>query len=206
MSCPFEAALLARWQADTAHDLGHIRRVWSSACKIVEGDALDVDPEALRAAVVFHDLINLPKDHPERSTASRLSADAACKILSDMGWTGPRLQKVRHAIEAHSFSAGIPPVSAEAKVLRDADRLDALGAIGIARMMSVSGQLGRALYDTEDPLAQRRPLDDQRWAIDHFETKLFRLGDGMLTRTATEMAQSRISYMRDFLNRLQAEM
>ena len=205
MTCPYEAALLARWKMDAAHDLGHIRRVWASACAIVDGDALGVDREALRAAVVFHDLVNVPKDHPERASASRKSADAACMMLQEMGMEGERLDVVRHAIEAHSFSANIPPETDEARVLRDADRLDALGAVGIARMMTVTGQLGRALYDPDDPIAAERDLDDQRWGLDHFETKLFRLGEGMLTATGQQMAEDRIAYMRLYLQRFLSE-
>lgn len=206
MKCPYEAALLARWAPDAAHDIGHIRRVWKNAVAIVDEDGLDVDREALRAAVVFHDLINLPKDHPERALASQKSAEAARAILVDFRVPDERLRLVCHAIEAHSYSAGILPECDEARVLRDADRLDALGAVGIARMMCVTGQLGRNLYDPEDPMAEHRPLDDALWGIDHFETKLFHLADGMLTRTGAAMAQERIAYMRGYRERLLTEL
>ncbi|MFA9353024.1 hydrolase, partial [Escherichia coli] len=75
-------------------------------------------------------------------------------------------------IEAHSFSAKIAPETLEAKIVQDADRLEALGAIGLARVFAVSGALGVALFDAEDPFARQRGLDDKQYALDHFQTKL----------------------------------
>lgn len=205
MDC-YEAALMQHWQTDAAHDIAHIRRVWRNAEEIVMGDALKVDRDVLRAAVVFHDLVNLPKDAPNRAQASQMSATAADLILADMGMEPAARAKVVHAIAAHSFSAGIAPTTEEARILRDADRLDALGAVGIARMMAVSGALGRALYDPDDPFADERGLDDGRWCLDHFETKLFRLESDMLTETGQRLAQVRTSYMRSYIQELAKEM
>ncbi|HDO7482899.1 TPA: HD domain-containing protein, partial [Escherichia coli] len=72
-----------------------------------------------------------------------------------------KIEAVCHAIAAHSFSAQIAPLTTEAKIVQDADRLEALGAIGLARVFAVSGALGLALFDGEDPFAQHRPLDDK---------------------------------------------
>ncbi|MEP3845469.1 MAG: HD domain-containing protein [Paracoccaceae bacterium] len=203
MTDQYEEKLVEYWfGSDAAHDLSHIRRVWKNAMAIVSGDRLNVDQDVLRAAVVFHDLVNLPKDDPDRSLASQKSADATMPILREMGFDEAKLPDVAHAIVAHSFSAGIPPRSLEARVLRDADRLDALGAIGLARMLYVGAALGRPLYDPDDPMAARRPFDDQAWAIDHFETKLFGLVDGMLTRTGKKLAQERTSFLRNFRDKL----
>lgn len=97
------------------------------------------------------------------------------------------------------------PKTLEAKILQDADRLDALGAIGLARMLMVSGALARPLYDSTDPLAQNRDPDDTAFALDHFQTKLFTLADTMQTVTARQIAEERTQYMRSFLTRLQSE-
>ena len=97
------------------------------------------------------------------------------------------------------------PKTLEAKILQDADRLDALGAIGLARMLMVSGALARPLYDSADPLAQNRDPDDTAFALDHFQTKLFTLADTMQTVTARQIAEERTQYMRSFLTRLQSE-
>lgn len=90
-------------------------------------------------------------------------------------------------------------------ILRDADRLDALGAIGIARTFVVAGALHRPLYDPDDPFAESRPLDDQRWSLDHWQVKLLHLSQGMLTETGREIARNRSRVMGDFLRHLSRE-
>ena len=189
---------------DAAHDLAHLDRVWATAREIAQHEA-DVDADVLQAASYLHDLINLPKDHPDRRQASRLSADAAVPHLTALGFDADQIAATRHAITAHSFSAGIPPETVEARVLRDADRLDALGAIGIARAFAVSGQLNRALYDPEDPFAAHRPVDDTRFTLDHWPVKLWRLPDEMLTRHGRTLALDRVATMRRFITTLAQE-
>src|SRR5690606_35255761 len=86
-----------------------------------------------------------------------------------------------YAIEAHSFSAGIPARTEEAKIVQDADRMEALGAIGLVRVFAVSGALNTILFDADDPFADRRELDDKKYALDHFQCKLLRLAGTMQT-------------------------
>ncbi len=173
---------------------------------IVAKDKLNVDQEVLRAATVFHDLVNLSKDSPDRTSASRRSAQAAVPLLRDLGLKEAKVVAVVHAIEAHSFSAGIQPCTIEAKVLRDADRLDALGAVGLARLLYVGATLGRDLYDPDDPLAKHRALDDGSWTIDHLETKLFGLADDMQTQAGRILAKQRTDYLRQFRDTLLKEL
>lgn len=201
----FEAALLDIWDADPAHDIAHIHRVWANVRTIAKGEAGPVDWTVLRAATVFHDLVNLPKDALNRGQASRLSADAADPVLQRLGLSVAQRDQIAHAIVAHSYSAQVRPETIEACILRDADRLDALGAIGIARMMSVTGGLGRPLYDPNDPFADARDLDDARWGLDHFETKLLRLPETMATKTGRRIAQDRVAFMRVYLAELKGE-
>ena len=110
-----------------------------------------------------------------------------------------------HAIEAHSFSANIETKSIEAKIVQDADRLDAIGAIGIARCFAVSGALGRPLLHPQDPLCEERNPDDAQYAVDHFYVKLFKLPDTMKTKSARIIATKRIDFMREYLKTLKAE-
>ena len=189
---------------DPAHDASHLFRVWRAAFAIVRADRLDVDGQALAAAILLHDCVAVPKDDPRRGQASRLSAARACAILA--GHLPPAsLATMRGAIEAHSFSAGLPLRTVEDAVLRDADRLDTLGAVGIARLFTTTGQIGRALYDPEDPRAEGRPLDDVAFALDHFRAKLLRLGDGFATRHGRAMAASRMRTTAAFLDAFEGE-
>lgn len=198
--------LRAQWDgsADAAHDLGHIARVRANARRIAATEA-PVDAEALDIACILHDLVNLPKDATDRHLASRLSADRAAEWLVRQGWPAARVEIVHHAIAAHSFSARITPSSPEARILQDADRLEALGAIGLARMFAVSGALGRGLFDQDDPLARNRSLDDRAFALDHLEVKLFRLAETMQTRTGGRIAQERTAVLRQFRDQLLQE-
>ena len=188
---------------DSAHDLAHLDRVWASCHRIASAEGGDL--RILLAGAYLHDLVNLPKDAPNRAEASALAAAAAAPHLTRLGYGPEENAAARHVIEAHSFSAGIEPQSLEARILRDADRLDAIGAIGLARCFAVSGALGRPLYDPTDPFARVRALDDKTQALDHFPQKLLKLGQGMLTQTGQKIAAERTALMQAFLNDLAAE-
>ena len=203
-----ERALVAhlRQQAapDAAHDLAHILRVLATA-RAIAAEEGSHDPIVLTAATLLHDLVALPKDHLDRTQSSRLAAAAASDLLRTLGFPDGRIGAVAHAIEAHSFSAGIEPLTPEARALQDADRLDALGAIGLARCFAVSGALGRSLVDPEDPLAEHRPLDDGRWALDHFQVKLLRLPGVMRTAAGRRIGAERAAFVEAFMRRMAAE-
>lgn len=191
---------------DKAHDLAHLQRVWASAQKImVETTA---DPLVVLTACYFHDVVNLPKNHPERHLASRYAAQETLRVLQTdfPAFPEARYAAVSHAVEAHSFSAGIPAETAEAKIVQDADRLESLGAIGLARVFYTSGALGRALFDSEDPFARQRPLDDVRWAVDHFQTKLLGLPATMHTETGRRLAEEHAAFLVEYMARLSSEL
>jgi uncharacterized protein len=182
---------------DGAHDLAHVLRVWANAFAIAEGDG--GDPEIIAASVLLHDCVAVEKNSPLRSQASRLAAERAAEILADLGWQQDRIAQVAHAIAAHSFSAGVPPETLEARVLQDADRLDAIGMIGVARCFYTAGRMGSALYNAEDPRAQHRALDDAAFALDHFRAKLLRLGEGFQTASGSAMAKERTRRIAEFM-------
>lgn len=189
---------------DGSHDRSHLLRVWSNAIAIADREpACDLD--VLAAAVILHDCVAVEKNSPQRAQASRLSAVRARAILTDLGWDVLRIEHVAHAIEAHSFSASITPRTAEARIVQDADRLDAIGAIGIARCFYVAGRMGSSLYDPDDPTATNRKLDDRRFALDHFDAKLFKLGGNFQTETGGALAEARTRTMRDFVQTLLIE-
>lgn len=191
--------------SDGSHDLSHLLRVWRNAAAIAATEP-DCDLELLVAAVLLHDCVAVEKNSPLRAQASRLAAAHARTLLAGFGWAPDRLDALAHAIEAHSFSAGIAPRSLEARTLQDADRLDAIGAIGIARCFYVGGRLHSSLYDPADPDATTRPLDDRRFALDHFAAKLFRLGDGFHTAAGRRESAARIATMAAFVAAFRSEL
>ena len=144
------------------------------------------------------------------ATAQKLAADddETRRLLCEEFEQFPaeKIEAVCHAIAAHSFSAQIAPLTTEAKIVQDADRLEALGAIGLARVFAVSGALGVALFDAEDPLAQHRPLDDKRYALDHFQTKLLKLPQTMQTVRGKQLAQHNAQFLVEFMAKLSAEL
>lgn len=191
---------------DKAHDLAHLQRVWASARKIMQDS--DADPLVVLTACYFHDVVNLPKNHPERHLASGYAARETLRILAADFPDFPQAlyAAVSHAVEAHSFSAGIPARTPEAKIVQDADRLESLGAIGLARVFYTSGALGRPLFDSQDPFARERPLDDTRWALDHFQTKLLGLPATMHTDAGRALAEYHASFLVDYMARLSDEL
>lgn len=182
---------------DGSHDLAHIHRVFKNAMKIQVGEGGDAD--ILAAAVLLHDCVAVEKSSPLRSQASRLAAEKASGILAGLGWSEARIEAVAHAILTHSFSANIPPETLEAKMLQDADRLDAIGMVGVARCFYIAGRMGSGLYHPADPGAEHRPLDDRSYAIDHFPAKLLKLSEGFQTVTGAKLAKERHERLTLFL-------
>ncbi|WP_199052139.1 HD domain-containing protein [Aquitalea sp. ASV15] len=182
---------------DGAHDLSHFHRVWAAARHILQQHS-EADALVVLAACYLHDLVNLPKNHPQREQASRMAAAKAGPLLQAAGFPADKLQAVAHAIEAHSFSANITPRTLEAQIVQDADRMDALGAIGLARMFYTSGRMGRQLAHADDPLASTRQLDDREYALDHIEVKLEKLPAMMQTAAGRAMAEERLQRLRTF--------
>ncbi len=188
---------------DPSHDVLHIRRVVAAALKLAVEEKADLN--IVLPAAYFHDFVNVPKNDPRRSQASRLSGDAAVEYLQDIGYPAQYLEAIRHAIAAHSFSAGITPETIEAKVVQDADRLDSLGAIGIARCFSTNAIMGKPYYKEGDILAEARDADDRHYAVDHFFVKLFKVADMLQTKSARIEGAKRAGVMRDYLQQLKAE-
>ena len=190
-------------QQDSAHDMSHLQRVVLQSQRLAKIEQADVLVVTL--AAWLHDLVNYPKTHPWRAQASTASAHEARVLLTRWSLDAPRIDAVVHAIEAHSFSADITPQSLEACVLQDADRLDALGALGIARCFTVGGGLDRALYNIDDPFCDQRLPEDQCFTLDHFYQKLLHLAGSFKTQAGQLEAQRRSQYMHGFLAQLRDE-
>ena len=200
----FESYLRDGGDADPAHGLDHVRRVVANALLLAEAEGVGL--EVVLPAAWLHDCVVVPKDSPNRSTASALAARTARQWLRTSDYDPVHLDAIAHAIEAHSFTAGIAPRTIEAKIVQDADRLDSLGAIGVARCLMLGGSLERPLYDVEDPFCEARAPDDAVSTIDHFYTKLLLLADSMQTEAGHKEARRRTEFMLAYLQELALEL
>ncbi|MFC3032365.1 HD domain-containing protein [Pseudoalteromonas fenneropenaei] len=195
--------ILTATVADTAHDITHIERVVKVAKQLAHAEQADL--AVVIPAAWLHDCVAVAKNHPDRAIASKLAADKAVTFLQAYGYDESKLAAIHHAIVAHSFSANVAPTSLEAKIVQDADRMDALGAIGISRCMKVGGAIARHIYHAEDPFCEAREANDKRYTLDHFFIKLLHIQDGMHTNAAKAEAKRRTDYMYGFLDQLRSE-
>lgn len=190
-------------QADPAHDFSHILRVCKTARIIGEEEKADMS--VLLPAALFHDLGSKKRTGSEPREASIDAMSVVRSFLQRKGMDEDRIEKVLYAVQVHSFSRGGHPVTLEARILQDADRLDAMGAIGIARLFVTGGALGRQMYQAQDPFCREREPDDGRWNLDHFYRKLLKLESGMHTSAAKRLAAKRARVLKQYLLDLEEE-
>jgi len=183
-----------------AHDISHVRRVVALAKQIAAAEGANVD--VVVAAAALHELVNLPKNHPDSARSGDLCADEAFKLLG----SHPHRDAIVACIRDHAFSKGAKPPTLEAAILQDADRLDAIGAIGIARCFATSSEMMRPFFHPTDPFANERPVDEKSWGLDHFFRKLLRIEAHLHTDTAKRLAVPRVFAMRAYLAALRAEL
>lgn len=188
---------------DPAHDLLHFKRVVRLAKEICEREG--GNSEIVVPAAWLHDFVIVPKDSPLRHQASRIAAEKAIEFLSSIGYPEKYQNEIAHAIEAHSFSANIETKTLEAKIVQDADRLDGLGAIGIARCFATAGLMKRSFYESEDPFCNRRATDDSSFTVDHFYKKLFKIAETLKTKSGIKEGQKRVEVMKVYLSSLKEE-
>ena len=191
-----------------AHDFQHVLRVYKNAEMISrqeEGELVDLD--IVLAAALLHDLIVYPKGTMKTINSADDSAEIAKKILLEYkNYPRDKIEKVSDIIRTHSYSKKLVPGSLEGKILQDADRLDAIGAIGLARTFSVGGSESRCIYNPVDPFWEsERQLDNAQWTLDHVRSKLMVLKNSMHTKTAKKIAEGRTEFMELSVNQLRNE-
>ncbi len=191
-------------EADAGHDLYHVKRVVANSVRLggVEGAC----PSIVMPAAWLHDCVVVRKDSPERNRASRMAAQRAGEFLGSIDYPVQFREYVAHAIIAHSFTAAVCPTTVDAKVVQDADRLEALGALGLARCLMTGGALGQRLFDPIEPFPFRRPADERQQSVDHFYTKLLKLPATMQTQSGRVEAQRRTQVLIRFLEDLAEEL
>lgn len=188
---------------DPSHDILHVRRVVKLAKQLAQKENANLD--VVIPAAYLHDCVYICKSDSRRSQASTLSAEKAISLLESWNYDNQYFEQIFHAVQGHSFSANIKVESLEAKIVQDADRLDALGAIGIARCFIFGGIAKRSIYHNEDPFCNQRTPDDSNNNLDHFFTKLLKLHDKLNTDSAKEEGKRRLATMESYLASLKAE-
>ncbi|MDJ0332533.1 HD domain-containing protein [Planococcus sp. S3-L1] len=188
-------------QFDASHDWQHIERVMKNAKMILQQETADAF--IVELAVLLHDVSDPKYKKPEE--------DLERDILNRLELSDAQRQEIQKVIESVSFKGGNGKMatSIEAKIVQDADRLDAIGAIGIARAFAYGGAKGRKLYDWNEQARTKMTENEYREAqtssVTHFYEKLLLLKDQMTTETGKHMAEERHEFMLIFLKQLQTE-
>lgn len=197
---------------DPTHDDEHIKRV---CARCVEIAPAGTRMRIVLISAIFHDCCNYPKDHEFRAMSSTMSANAfkafmetpEAKDIIQLSWA--TVQEIMNVIASHSYSAKVKADTLEAQVLSDADKLDALGAVGIARCFAYAGMSGKALYNPDnlslEGIVNPLEVNDRRYTLDHFHTKLYHLPDLMYTPGGLSRAMSAVAFMRQFERTLVGE-
>ncbi len=189
--------------ADPAHALEHVQRVVENATRLMAGTS--AEPGVVLPSAWLHDCVVVPKDSPMRSQSSRMAAQRAVEFLTQAGYPNEHHGAIEHCIAAHSFSAGIPCETLEAKIVQDADRLEALGAIGLSRCLMTGGAMGQRLYDPDEPFPISRGAREDQQSVDHFFVKLLGLHRTMQTESGRVEASHRTRFLIEFLEQLASE-
>jgi uncharacterized protein len=190
---------------DPAHDLAHVRRVVANTHNILNGEP-EADRFVTLAAAWLHDIVQLPKGTGAPGESARRSASEASTYLETLGIDAGLIARIADAVATHSFSGGLRPASIEAAIVQDADRLDALGAVGIARLWATAAVLGSQLHHPDDPAGEARELADREYGLDHIPVKLLKLPGLMNTATGKRIAADRAAYVLEHYNRFLAEL
>ncbi len=188
---------------DPAHDFEHTIRVYKNAQKICKKEK--ANEKLVLSAALLHDIVSYPKSDKRSKTSSIKSATKSKQILEKLDFSKEEITIISDAIRDHSFSQNKIPKTLEGKILQDADRLDALGAIGIARVFATGGSLKRPFYNINDPFCKKRIPDDKTWTVDHFFQKLLKLESLMNTKSGKVEAKKRTKIIKEFLNQLKQE-
>ncbi len=183
-----------------SHGFDHTERVYNLALHIAQSEKIDL--EVLQAAALLHDISRKEEHEGKVECHADAGAEKAAKILAEIGFPSDKIPKVQYCIRVHRYSKGIMPETVEAKILQDADRLDALGAIGIARVFSRGGEKRIPLFAPDiKPNKEYAPDTKAASSINHFYEKLLNIKpESFHTHTGQIMAKERYEFLELFLN------
>lgn len=207
--------------ASPAHDINHVMRVYNICLELANYEP-NVDLDILRTAALLHDIARTKEDKDVQAGLLNadhavLGAEMSAKILRELGYSEEKIERIKHCIASHRFRGENPPRTIEAKILSDADKLDVLGATGIARSYTIGGENGQKIY-SDTPIDEYvkenlvggktngRIIDPSKHASNlEFETKFKQIPDRLYTQKAREIARERLEYMKQFFERLKRE-
>jgi uncharacterized protein len=191
--------------AESAHDFDHVQRVLALAERLARVEGADV--EIVRAAALLHDITRAEEDARRGGDHAQTAAARAHTILRARGVAPARADAVAHAIAAHRFRGATAPQTLEAKILFDADKLDSIGAIGVARAYAIAGVLNQRLWSAvaPDAVATREQHNSNHTAAAEFAVKLSKVRERIFTASARRIAEDRHAFMTEFFARLERE-
>lgn len=202
----------------SAHNIEHVMRVYNLCLYIAKNEPI-INLDILKTAALLHDIARVKEDQDNSGDIdhANLGAEMAEKILKDLEYPRQKIEEVKHCIITHRFRSGNAPKTRESKILFDADKLDVLGSIGIARSFIIAGQYGERLYSDVplDEYIKKNLVDGKingriKEMSEHapnieFETKFKHIPNKLYTKKAKEIARQRMGFMNQFFKRLKKE-
>lgn len=191
--------------ADGCHDFEHTLRVYNLCMHI--GRIEHADLEILSYAAILHDIARQEQDAAKGKVChAQRGGELAKELLKKHGFPQDKILKIVHCIETHRFRGDNIPVSIEAKILFDADKLDGIGAVGIGRAFMFAQNVGAKLHNEKGTdIEKTKPYTEEDTAYREFMVKLIRVKDKMLTKEGKRIAQERHGFMVEFFDRLNQE-
>jgi len=181
------------------HDKSHVERVYNLAVQIGKEENADLD--VVKAAALLHDIARAMEDEGRIEDHATEGAKMARKVLEESNFPKEKIEKVMHCIEVHRFKKGMEAKSLEAKILQDADRLDIIGAIGLARVFTRGGWSNIPIHDPSTPPKEK--YDGKSLSsVNHIYEKILKVKDSVHTDAAKEIAEERHRFVEKFLEKL----
>ncbi|MDH5362478.1 MAG: HD domain-containing protein [Aigarchaeota archaeon] len=196
-----EVKRLMKGGESSGHDWEHVRRVQMNCLALARSESANLN--VLRLAAILHD-VGITWEMKQGLDHAVASARTARRIMRKHGVPSAIVEAVCRAIASHRYGAGLKPNTVEGRILQDADRLDAIGAIGVARAFAYGGARGAAIYDPSEKPGRYNPMKVTS-TLTHFHEKLLKIKDSMNTRSGRQIARERHRFMAAFLRKLQEE-
>ncbi len=189
---------------NSCHDFDHSKRVLNIALSI--GEKENADLNIIKISALLHDIGRQKQDESKgKFCHAEEGAKMAREILEEFGLDKDLINSVVHCIETHRFRKGNPPLTKEAKVIYDADKLDGIGAIGILRATSFSGFLGAKVHNPHVDIETTLEYGNEDSAYREYLVKLVKVKNKMLTEEGKKLAEERDKFMHLFFNRANKE-